>query len=249
MSTTGPQWLVPRWSAPAHVRAAFTTRRGGVSRPPFDSLNLARHVGDRAGDVARNRSRLLAALELPAEPEWLDQRHGATVHRVAGGLPAVPPTADAAVTRSRGRVCAVLVADCVPVLLSDGAGHAIAAVHAGWRGLARGVLPAAIAALGAPPEAMHAWIGPAIGVDAYAVGAPLRARFLAADPGCTDAFVRRDGRWHMDLVALARRQLRTCGVRSISVEGSCVHADARRFYSHRRDGPTGRQAALVWLEP
>ena len=235
------------WPAPASVRAAFTTRRGGFSAPPWHSLNLATHVGDDAAAVQRNRAQIATALALPAPPCWLEQVHGNEVLRVAQA-PAPDLAADAAITRMPGRVLCVLVADCVPLLLCDRAGREVAAVHAGWRGLETGVIARSVAAFQAPAAELVAWIGPAIGVDAYAVGDDLRQRFLASDPGSACAFSLIDGRWHFDLVALARRQLAAAGVGAVSASHHCVFAREDLFYSHRRDGVTGRMAALVWLE-
>lgn len=247
----GPVWLTPAWPAPARVRAAFTTRVGGFSKAPYDGLNLALHVGDREADVRRNRASLREALDLPTEPAWLDQYHGCEVadldHPPAD--PRVAPRADAAVTRRAGRVCAVLVADCVPVLLCTRLGHRVAAVHAGWRGLARGVLRTALAALDTPPAGLLAWVGPAIGPRAYVVGAALRGRFVAAEASNAAAFSRRDEHWHMDLPGLVAHQLEAAGVSSVSRANLCVHDEPERFYSYRRDGVTGRMAALIWLMP
>lgn len=238
--------LRPDWPVPAHVRAIVTTRAGGVSAPPYDSLNLAAHVGDAATAVEENRRRLRKALALPSEPAWLEQVHGSSVT-------VLPRTdegpADAAVTFTRGQVCAVLVADCLPVLLASRAGDRLGIAHAGWRGLAAGVVEATIAALDRRPDELVAWLGPSIGPTAFEVGDEVRTAFLAHDAGAERAFCRSPaGRWLADLPALARRRLGAAGVTRISGGEHCTVTDAARFFSYRRDGVTGRMAALAWLE-
>jgi YfiH family protein len=240
-----PSFLSPDWPAPAAVHAVVTTRGGGVSHGPYASLNLATHVGDEPSAVAANRARLREALALPAEPAWLEQVHGTRVSFLPDGD---RRSADAAVTFTKGCVCAVLVADCLPVVLAGRAGDRVGVAHAGWRGLAAGVVEATVAALDGDPGTLIAWLGPSIGRDAFEVGAEVREAFLGADPGATDAFqAGRDGRWLADLSALARRRLAAAGVTEVHGGGLCTHADRARFYSHRRDGITGRMAALAWL--
>jgi purine-nucleoside/S-methyl-5'-thioadenosine phosphorylase / adenosine deaminase len=239
------EFLRPDWTAPAGVRAAMTTRHGGTSRGPFASFNLAQHVGDDPAAVAENRSRLRAALELPTEPAWLEQVHGAGVAVLPS--PARVP-ADGVVTVERGPVCAVLVADCLPVFLASRAGDRVGIAHAGWRGLAAGVVEATIRALDCEPAALVAWLGPSIGPDAFEVGSEVRDAFIAPDPGAAAAFrAGRGDRWLADLPALARRRLSTAGVAAVTGGGLCTHSDPARFYSYRRDGATGRMAALAWL--
>jgi YfiH family protein len=198
--------------------------------------------------VAENRRRVAAGLQLPAEPLWLSQVHGTTVlnaDAMSGGH--TPPRADAALTREPGRVLAVLVADCLPVLLAAHDGSAVAIAHAGWRGLAAGVLEATVAALGIAGEELHAWLGPAIGPAHFEVGEEVRAAFCAAGGEAAAAFERNDrGRWQCDLRLLARQRLSRLGVRSIHGEARCTYAEVDAFYSFRRDGNTGRMAALVW---
>jgi YfiH family protein len=239
------EFLRPDWPAPAGVRAVVTTRRGGVSGGRYASLNLATHVGDQPAAVAENRRRLREALALPAEPAWLDQVHGT-------GIAALPRRtrgpADAAVAFAQGEVCAVLVADCLPVILASRAGDRVGVAHAGWRGLAAGVVEASVAALDCAPALLLAWLGPAIGPAAFEVGGEVREAFLARDPGAASAFrAGRTGRWHADLPALARRRLAAAGVSEVHGGELCTHADPVRFYSFRRDGATGRMAALAWL--
>jgi YfiH family protein len=245
---SGPDLIVPDWPAPPGIRAAFTLRTGGVSRPPFDGCNIAAHVGDEPRAVAANRALLRASLGLPAEPAWLEQVHGCGVADLdQQAPPGSPGPADAAVARIPGRVCAIQVADCMPVLLAAADGSAVAAAHAGWRGLAGGVLEATARAMRAPPGELLAWLGPAIGQAHFEVGEEVRAAFLAADPGAAAAFTANArGRWQCDLYALARRRLAALGVSAIHGGGWCTYADPGRFFSYRRDGRCGRMAALIW---
>ena len=236
----------PDWPAPANVRALVTLREGGASTGPYAALNLAGHVGDRAEAVAANRARLVASQSLPAEPCWLEQVHGNHCVRAESAPPAVP-VADAAWTDTTGVVCAVLTADCLPILLCDRAGTRVAAVHAGWRGLSGGVIANAVRCLSASSEVL-AWIGPGIGQDAYRVDEAFRQRFMAQDAAYADAFSLREDGWHCDLSGIARHQLRAAGVVEVSRYAGCCHAEPDRFFSHRRDGVCGRFASLVWLD-
>jgi polyphenol oxidase len=239
----------PRGGPWDRVRVVQTTRRGGVSAPPYDDFNLAAHVGDDPASVAENRRRLRVAQQLPAEPLWLEQVHGSAV-AIHDGRYAVGqvPSADAAVTVAAGRVCAVLTADCLPVVFVDGHATRLGVAHAGWRGLAGGVLEATLAALAAEPGTLHAWLGPAIGPQAFEVGDEVRAAFVDQDAAAATAFEPNErGRWWADLAALATRRLVAMGVASVSGSGPCTHADAQRFFSYRRDGRTGRMATLAWL--
>jgi hypothetical protein len=245
-----PGLIRPAWPAPARVRAAATTRAGGVSAGAYASLNLGAHVGDDPAAVAENRRRLVAALGTGSEPLWLAQVHGTAVARAGAAHPV--PVADAMVATAPGAACAVLTADCLPVLFCDAAATAVAAAHAGWRGLAAGVLEATVAALrdaGAAPADLMAWIGPAIGPAAYEVGADVRDAFLAADPAANAGFAPNPrGRWQLDLALIARQRLAAAGVTRVHGGNLCTASDPARFFSHRRDGPCGRQATLVWLE-
>lgn len=237
-------WIVPEWPAPERVKALVTTRSGGVSRGPFASMNLGHHVGDDPGDVRRNRAILRE--RLPAEPKWLKQVHGSRVALVDGAL--YPKEADGAVARLPGTVCAVLVADCLPVLLCDERGSAVGIAHAGWRGLATGVLEQTVSGMGVPPASLMAWFGPAIGPQAFEVGDEVREVFLQQDPGAGGAFrARQSGKWLCDLYELARRRLADCGVTRIHGGGLCTYGEPGRFYSFRREPVTGRMAALIWL--
>ena len=241
--------LRPCWPAPDRVHALFTTRRGGVSHGPWGSLNLGTRTGDDAHAVAENRLLLSRALELPGEPYWLHQVHGVRV--CVAGEEDGEPAADAAWSREPGSVCVVQSADCLPILLCDRDGARVAAVHGGWRGLAAGIVPRAVAALGAAPDRLLAWLGPAICGSCYEVGDEVRAAFAAGrrvPPGFRPA--GRPSHWYADLAAIARTQLQHCGLPPDAIYGGdcCTYEDAGRFYSYRRDGITGRLAALIWLE-
>jgi YfiH family protein len=241
-----PDWIVPDWPAPASVKAFITTRADGVSTGPYAGLNLGLRTEDDPAAVEANRRRLRAAL--PGEPKWLRQVHGAEVAD-ADALTEIPE-ADAAVARAAGTVCAVLVADCIPVLLTDRAGSTVAVAHAGWRGLARGVLERTVERMAQPPRTLLAYLGPGIGPGAFEVGADVREAFLAAGAAADAAFAPRSpGKWMADLYRLARQRLAGCGVSEVYGGEWCTYSDARRFYSHRRDGPTGRMAALIWRSP
>jgi YfiH family protein len=240
-----PDWIVPDWPAPRRVRALVTTRAGGTSRGPYASLNLGAHVGDDPAAVERNRERLRAAL--PADPVWLQQVHGAEVVDAATAPPLA--RADAATARTRHVVCAVLTADCVPVLLAGRDGDAVAIAHAGWRGLAAGVIEAAVARMGVAAASVIAWLGPAIGPRAYEVGPEVRAAFVRGDAAAAAAFApRRDDRFLADLFLLARQRLAAAGVAAVYGGGHCTYTEAERFYSYRRAPATGRFASLVWID-
>jgi len=242
--------IEPGWPAPARVRAASTTRAGGVSRDAYATLNLGSHVGDDPAAVAENRARLCRRLALPAEPHWLHQVHGVGIAWADGSTGR--READAMIADEAGQVCAVLTADCLPVLLCDPVGQQVAAVHAGWRGLAADIIGGVVRSLGehgAQPDALFAWLGPAIGPEAYEVGTDVYAAFCTADPGHVAAFrPSRPGHWWLDLYAAARLRLRAAGVTQIFGGEHCTLSSPERFFSHRRDGRCGRQATLIWLE-
>lgn len=240
--------LIPEWPAPAGVRSCSTTRAGGVSPSPFESLNLGKATGDEPGRVDENRARIVAALGLPEMPRWLKQTHGTQV--VTADEATALPVADGCTARRSGEVCAVLTADCVPVLLCDSAGRQVGAAHAGWRGLAAGIMESSVAAFDAPPADLLAWLGPGIGADAFEVGPEVREAFLRKDPGADAAFrPSREDRLLADLYMLAERRLAAAGVEQVYGGGLCTYGDAARFYSHRRDGrQTGRMATLIWIE-
>jgi YfiH family protein len=246
MTTTAIGWIVPDWPAPAHVRVLSTLRAGGVSEGPYASLNLAGHVGDHPAAVAANRLLLREAAHLPAEPLWLEQVHGTSVIRHPGD--AVVARADASVAFEPERVCAVMTADCLPVVLVDRAGTRVGVAHAGWRGLLDGVIGATVATLGSAPAEVHAWLGPAIGPDAFEVGDEVRSAFVARNPAAADQFVRNQrDRFQADLYGLARLALAAAGVTSVHGGTWCTHGEPERFFSFRRDGRTGRMATLAWL--
>ena len=259
-SAASPAVITPDWPAPARVRAASTERRGGASEGPYTSCNLATHVGDEASAVAANRRALAAALGLATEPCWLEQIHGSTVldlgqergytsssERRRG---VSPPTADGAVTSRPRQPCAVMTADCLPVLFCDTSGTRVGVAHAGWRGLAAGVLPAAVARMGIEPRAMLVWLGPAIGQAAYEVGEEVRQALMHSVPGAETCFEpNAAGRWQADLCGLARLSLQGAGVNGIYGGGVCTYTESERFFSHRREAPCGRMATLIWLDP
>lgn len=246
MTTTAIDWIAPDWPAPAHVRVLSTLRAGGVSAGRYASLNLAAHVGDRPDAVSANRLLLREAAHLPAEPLWLEQVHGTDVIRHQDDTVVV--RADASAAFEPGRVCAVMTADCLPVVLTDRGGTRVGVAHAGWRGLLDGVVEATIAVLGVSPGQLYAWLGPAIGPDAFEVGDEVRSAFVARNPAAGEYFRRNDrNRYHADLTGLARLGLAAAGVGSVHGGGRCTHQESERFFSFRRDGVTGRMATLAWL--
>lgn len=255
IAAAGLDWLVPVWPAAAVAEAFSTTRAGGVSTGRHATLNLAAHGTDDPAAVAENRRRVQAFL--PSPPVWLQQVHGRAVLRVdattAVAARIEAPVADAAVTATPGIVLAIRTADCLPVLFADRDGRAVGAAHAGWRGLAAGVLDATVGALracGVPAARLCAWIGPGIGPAAFEVGNDVRAAFCATDAGADAMFTPGvGGRWLADLPALARRRLAACGVADVGGGAACTWTDGARFYSFRRDGETGRHASFVWLRP
>lgn len=238
-------WIVPDWPAPPRVRTLITTRAGGASRGAYAGLNLGLRSGDDAETVASNRASLRQ--RLPAEPLWLRQVHGTTV--IEADAADENPEADAALARRKGKVCAVLTADCLPLLLCDEAGTVVAAVHAGWRGLCAGVIEQTLRAMERPPQALLAYLGPAIGPAAYEVGAEVRRAFVDADAQADTAFAPgKPGKFYADLYALARQRLARGGVARVYGGGYCTYTERERFYSYRRDGVTGRMASLIWIE-
>jgi polyphenol oxidase len=243
----------PGWSAPPGVAAVMSTRQGGVSTDRYASLNLGRSVGDAPQAVAHNRALFVASLQ--AKPVWLHLVHGAAVlHITAADAGQPQPPADAAWTRERDIACIVTAADCLPALFSLRDGSAVAAAHAGWRGLAAGVLGATVQALcagtGAVPADVRVWLGPCIGPRHFEVGVDVVQAFSPDAEGAQHFLSRprADGspRWLADLPQLAAQQLRRVGVEDISIDGACTFSDASRFFSYRRDGVTGRMAAAIW---
>jgi YfiH family protein len=245
--SAGTSFLTPDWPAPPNVHAAFSLRSGGVSAAPFDSLNLGTHVGDDPERVGENRRLIGAALALPAPPRWLAQVHGTHVLEADPAAPGRPETADAVVVRHPGAVAAIQVADCLPVLFAAADGRAVAAAHAGWRGLAAGVLEATLQTLGEPADGLLTWLGPAIGPEHFEVGDEVRAAFVQHDRDAARAFAANArGRWQCDLVQLARRRLQALGVRQVYGGHWCTFADPTRFFSYRREGRCGRMGAFIW---
>lgn len=242
------------WPTPPGVQAFTTLRHGaGRSQAPFDSFNLGNRTaadGDEARVVQANRDELVERLALPSRPHWLRQVHGTGVLRFdAPATDAEEPTADAAVTSSPRVVLAILTADCLPVVLASDDGRQLGAAHAGWRGLAGGVLENTVAAMHAPADSLVAWLGPAAGPRAYEIGAEVFDAFVAGDGGACEAFVAtRPGHWRVDLYALARRRLAAAGVTRVHGGDCCTITEATRFFSHRRDARTGRMATLAWIQ-
>jgi YfiH family protein len=239
-------WLRADWPAPVGVVAGTSLRTGGVSTGRYNSLNLGPHVGDESSNVAENRRRFLEACDLPQEPVWLSQVHGTRVI-IDPSAYGNPPRADAVLSRSAGAVCAVLTADCLPVLFASLDGTEVAAAHAGWRGLLDGVLEAAVSAMSAPPGRILAWLGPAISHQSFEVGPEVRERFCDRDAAAVAHFTENArGRWQADLYGLARQRLQTAGLRQVYGGGFCTYADPQRFFSYRRDGECGRMCSFVF---
>lgn len=240
--------VVPDWPAPPRVRAFSTTRAGGVSDPPFESLNLSFSSGDDPERVEQNRSRVISALNLPEPPRWLKQVHGTRV--VDAEMALDRPHADASIASRPGQVLAVMTADCVPVLLCDRGGRRIGAAHAGWRGLAAGVLQSAVAALEGDPSELLAWLGPGIGPQAFEVGPEVREAFTTDDPEAARCFRKGNGdRLLADLYQLARRRLGRAGVNAVFGGEYCTFSEPAKFFSYRREGKrSGRMGTFIWLD-
>jgi len=245
-------WIIPDWPAPGNVKALFTTRNGGVShgvKGTYASLNLGAHVKDNPADVECNRA--LLRCHLPGEPRWLKQMHG-TYPVWIDKTTTLTQEGDAALSRKQGVVCAVMVADCLPVFLCDAAGTTVGIVHAGWRGLAGGIIEQSIAAMPVEHNKLMAWLGPAIGPDHFEVGADVYEAFVKQDAQAAQAFVSKnsnhENKWLADIFLLARQRLEGIGITEIYGGEICTFSDSARFFSYRRDGDTGRMAALIWLE-
>ena len=237
--------IIPDWPAPARVKALQTTRQGGVSMAPYDSLNLGNHVGDNPLAVERNQMPLDTVL--PSEPVWLEQAHGTLV--ADADHTNCLPQADACIARRRDSVCVVMTADCLPVLLCDAQGSVVGAAHAGWKGLAAGVVGATVRAMGVAPQNLMAWLGPAINQEAFEVGEEVRAAFVTAQPQAASAFIHRlSGKWLADIYALARLRLNALDITQIYGGGHCTYREREKFFSYRHDGVTGRMGTFIWLE-
>ena len=245
MPSPPEDWIVPDWPAPARVRALITTRNGGTSMGPYASMNVGLRVDDDPARVEANRH--LLKQFLPAEPKWLNQVHGT---RVVDAQTIIHPVeADASVSTSVGCVSVVMVADCLPILIAERTGSIVAAAHAGWRGLAAGVIENTVRALDTPPRNLLAYLGPAIGPSAFEVGNEVRDAFVAVDQAAQIAFQpHKPGKWLADLFLLARQRLAKLGLQNVYGGGRCTYSDPRRFFSHRRDSVSGRMAALIWIE-
>lgn len=239
-------WITPDWPAPARIKAVSTTRAGGVSKAPFDSLNLGDHVGDDTAIVNANRECLAKTMAMPSAPAWLNQIHGTEVVTLPLSSAQVPD-ADASFTKTKGEVCVVMTADCLPVLFCNEEGTQVAAAHAGWRGLVNGVLEQSLSHFDDNSQVM-AWLGPAIGPDAFEVGGEVREQFIAQDAGAVIAFKPHGDRWLADIYQLATRRLRSAGVTQIYGGEFCTVSEPSRFFSYRRESVTGRQASCIWID-
>jgi YfiH family protein len=237
--------IYPDWPAPANVKALQTTRHGGISTAPYDTLNLGLHVGDDPVRVNRNRQMLEPLM--PSEPVWLEQVHGTVVANADAAACRVQ--ADACIARQRGSVCVIMTADCLPVLLCDEAGTVVGAAHAGWRGLCDGVIEATVKEMGVAPQQLMAWLGPTIGPHAFEVGEDVRAAFMAHDAQAATAFIplAAEGKYRADIVRLARQRLNALGITRISGGTFCTYHQKDKFFSYRRDGVTGRMGTFIWL--
>jgi YfiH family protein len=235
----------PEWPAPANVKSLQTTRLGGVSVAPYDTLNLGLHVGDDPVRVNRNRQSLSPLM--PSEPVWLEQLHGTVVANADAAACRVH--ADACIARQSGSVCVVMTADCLPVLLCDEAGTVVGAVHAGWKGLAAGVIEATVKAMEVAPQKLMVWFGPAIGPHAFEVGPEVRTTFMSHDAKAREAFTLHgaEGKYHADIYLLARQRLEALGISRIFGGTFCTYHQQDRFFSYRRDGVTGRMGTFIWL--
>lgn len=239
--------ITPEWPAPDNIRAYSTTRAGGESAAPWDTLNLGGHVGDDPAHVIANRNKLISIAGLPSAPVWLNQVHGIDVVRLPySGEQTQSPSADAAWTDRQNVVCTVMTADCLPVLFCSYDGSEVAAAHAGWRGLCQGVLEATLACFRTPAAQIHAWLGPAIGPDAFEVGPEVRQAFMAHSRESANAFYPSGEKYMADIWLLARQRLAAAGVCSVSGGGLCTVHHQKQFYSWRRDRVTGRMASLIW---
>ena len=238
--------IIPEWPLPAGVAACSSTRNGGISLSPYDSLNLGAHCGDNLEHVEENRRRLFAAGGLPSKPVWLEQVHGKDVLTLTGEAYA-SKRADASYSNTPGMVCAVMTADCLPVLFCNRAGTEVAAAHAGWRGLCAGVLEETLACFADRPENIQAWLGPAIGPNAFEVGQDVREAFMAVDAAADSAFIPAGEKYYADIYTLARQRLAKAGVTQVSGGDRCTFTQKQDFFSYRRDKTTGRMASFIWL--
>jgi len=244
MSECPADWLIPDWPAPVGIKACVTTRAGGVSAAPFDSFNLGDHVDDDPEAVSQNRSKLTSCLRV--QPAWLKQVHGIDVVQAS---PAQVMQADASWSKTPGVACTIMTADCLPALFCNRQGTQVAAAHAGWRGLAAGVLEAAVNSFADQPSEILVWLGPAIGPQAFEVGPEVREAFIATHPETAEAFIAgaNPGKFMADIYRLARLRLAAHGVTAVYGGGLSTYDD-ERFFSYRRGARTGRFASLVWID-
>jgi len=247
-----PRFIQPSWPAPGKIKALSTTREGGVSHMPYAGLNLGLHVQDDSQLVWQNRQLLMTAAHLPQQPYWLNQTHSTDVVSLVGQSHNAKqlPAADASVTQMTGQVCLVMTADCLPLLICDKAGSQVAAIHAGWRGLLDGVIENTINKLSATSDDLLVWLGPAISQTHFQVGSEVRDAFIAHDNQASAAFIADGDKWLADLYLLARQRLQALNINSADIYGGdyCTYRQTDLFYSYRRDGQTGRQASLIYLE-
>lgn len=239
--------IIPHWPLPEGAAACSSTRKGGVSISPYDSLNLGAHCGDNPEHVAENRRLLSALADLPSPPVWLEQVHGKTVLKLEGNL-SLGKRADASYSDTPGNVCAVMTADCLPVLFCNVAGTEVAAAHAGWRGLCAGILEETVACFRDQPTNIMAWLGPAIGPAAFEVGPEVRDAFMVKDKKAVSAFRISGKKYYADIYQLARQRLENAGVTRVYGGGRCTWSEPDDFFSYRREGTTGRMASFIWLK-
>ena len=237
--------IIPKWAAPTNIVAFTTTRSGGMSKPPYDSFNLGDRVGDSLQQVQQNRAALLTDHRLPGEPHWLNQTHSTLIKTVDNRTACSDP-ADGAISNIAGMVCAVLTADCLPLFLCDDAGTKVGVVHAGWQGLANGIVEQAVLALGRPVDQIHAWAGPTIGVDHFEVGEEVSEQLGGSDLAYRDS--PNSGKCFADLYQLVRERLQAVGVKNYTHSELCTYADANQFFSYRRDQTTGRMASIIYMK-
>ena len=240
-------WLQADWPAPDFIKAGTTLRQGGVSSGAYSSLNLATHVGDELAAVEKNRAILTQSLNIPNVPQWLEQIH--SIEAILLPNEKAILKADAAYTLEKNIICAVMTADCLPLLITNKQGSCVAAVHAGWRGLCDGIIEATIKKLAVEPESLLVWLGPAIGADVYEVGEEVYAAFTKAEVEAKQAFTSvSEGHWLCDIYQLAKLRLNKMGVKHIYGGGRCTLSEEEHFFSYRRDDVTGRMASIIWID-
>ncbi len=244
-------WLAADWPAPAHIHAGTTLRSGGISKPPYDQLNLGTHVNDEQSCVLTNRERLAKEWKLPAEPVWLNQVHGNNIIQIDSqvDLETTNKTADGSYSREANKVCVVTTADCLPLLLCDDEGAQIAAIHIGWRGFSKNIISVALEKFACAHDKLMAWLGPCISADHYEIDATVFNASRKIFAGAEECFIETCmGHWLMDLKLLVSKQLITLEVGHIYTSPYCTYSDQTRFFSHRRDGTTRRMASLIWID-